>query len=166
MKHYTSNPLDFGPAGSEFDSLIRGWTQYWNDVLKSREPLDPDLVKALIASESGFNPRSWNQKRGRNSAWGLMQVRSDTVQFLKNPQELRDHLVNLTNDDMKDPNLNICAGIRWLFRKKTLEEARQKKPVTWREAVRKYKGYDESDPDQRGLKEFDKYFAQLKGHRK
>ena len=36
----------------KYDELIRGWTQYWNDVFHPETPLDPDVVKALIASES------------------------------------------------------------------------------------------------------------------
>lgn len=35
-----------------YDMLIRGWTRYWNDVLQPRDLLDPDLVKALIGTES------------------------------------------------------------------------------------------------------------------
>ncbi len=41
-------------GADNFDQFIRGWTKYWNDIFKPDEPLDPDLVKALIATESGF----------------------------------------------------------------------------------------------------------------
>jgi hypothetical protein len=40
----------------EFDSDIRGWVRYWNEIFHPNEPLDPNLVKALIASESSFHP--------------------------------------------------------------------------------------------------------------
>ncbi len=41
---------------NEFDDLIAGWTQYWNEMFKPDEPLDPNLIKALIKSESTFKP--------------------------------------------------------------------------------------------------------------
>lgn len=40
----------------EFDLHIRGWVRYWNEIFHPQEPLDPNLVKALIASESSFRP--------------------------------------------------------------------------------------------------------------
>jgi hypothetical protein len=53
---------EYGVVADNFDQFIRGWTKYWNDILKPDEPLDPDLVKALIATESGFRlkPRTPN----------------------------------------------------------------------------------------------------------
>src|SRR4030067_876895 len=45
----TPNDLGFA-KGNSYDELIRGWTKYWNEVFKPKESLDPDLVKALIAS--------------------------------------------------------------------------------------------------------------------
>ena len=40
--------------GGKFNALIRGWTKYWNEALDERDPLDPNLVKAIFATESGF----------------------------------------------------------------------------------------------------------------
>lgn len=148
--------------GNTFDHLIRGWVRYWNEVLAPAEPLDPDVVKALIATESGFDPAAWNHEKGKRAAYGLMQVTNATVQLLKDPRELRDHFVNLDQNDMKDPNLSICAGVRWLFRKKDLAQVRLKRSATWREAVREYKGYKPTDKDQSGMEKFDERLAQLK----
>ncbi len=51
------NKNDLGYSNeNKYNSLIEGWTKYWNEVLSPKELLDSDLVKALIASESGFNP--------------------------------------------------------------------------------------------------------------
>ena len=41
--------------GSQYDDLIAGWTQYWNEIFQPEIFLDPNTVKALIASESGFD---------------------------------------------------------------------------------------------------------------
>jgi len=62
-------PIDLGfkNKGNHYDDLIAGWTKYWNDVLKPETPLVPDIVKALIASESGFNPKNLANKKDRNS---------------------------------------------------------------------------------------------------
>jgi soluble lytic murein transglycosylase-like protein len=152
--------LGFRNRGNKYDELIRGWTQYWNDVLQPNDPLDPDLVKALIASESSFNPKEWNHRKGDNAAYGLMQVLNKSVQLLKNPKELKDHFVDLDNDDMTDPNLSICAGTRWLFRKKQILESRTEGPVSWRDVVADYKSVK---PDERKLMpRFDDYYRKLK----
>lgn len=156
-----ANDMGFGALGNKFDELIRGWTRYWNEVLKPKDPLDPDVVKALIASESSFIVDKWNRRKGRNSARGLTQVLNETIPLLRNDKELADHLITLDEDDMLDPNLNICAGIRWLFRKKDLLEASTKKPDSWRDAVAKYKGVT---PDEGVLMpRFDGYLRMLKG---
>jgi predicted nucleotidyltransferase len=133
-------PLGF-KNGSLYDSEIAGWTQYWNDVLQPEDPLDPNLVKALIASESGFRSQLLAVKRNRNSARGLMQVLNSTRMILADEAgEIRDHLVNASRDDLNDPSTNICAGIRWLFHKRHLTTHRLGRPATWIEAVADYKG--------------------------
>lgn len=127
---------------SAYDHLIQGWTQYWNDVLKPNEPLDPKLVKALIATESGFNPSSWNGKRGSKRARGLMQVTDGSIQRMNDDSpEFVDHYINLKEDDMLDPNLTICSGVRWLHRKKRLASGKLGREATWIETVAEYKSY-------------------------
>ena len=55
--------------------------------------------------------------------------------------EIKNHLIDLDQKDMYNPNANICAGIRWLFRKKETASARLKRVATWEEAVAEYKSY-------------------------
>lgn len=55
-------PLNFS-NGSKYDDLIAGWTQYWNDVLNPSPLLKPNLVKALIASESAFDAKILANKK-------------------------------------------------------------------------------------------------------
>jgi len=50
----TADAMGF-PQGNQYDDLIGGWTQFWNDIFKLKIPLDPNLIKALVASESGFD---------------------------------------------------------------------------------------------------------------
>lgn len=134
-------PDNFGNSrGNDFDELIGGWTQFWNDIFKPEVPLDPNLVKALIASESSFNINvSANSKIG--TARGLIQVTEQTRKILGDQKgELKDFLITLSKKEFYDPNLNLAAGIRWLFHKKYLASLRLKREVTWMEAIAEYKG--------------------------
>lgn len=134
-------PSKFGAKGSQYDDLIAGWVQYWNEVLKPDEPLDPNLVKALIASESGFNPNSLAKPKDSNSARGLMQITNGTRKLLGGDHDdLKDHLITVTKTELNDPNVNICAGIRWLFEKRRQTSVHLKRPASWVETVWEYKG--------------------------
>ena len=90
-----------------------------------------------------------------------MQVLNGSVQLLKNPKELADHFVDLDDADMAEPNSSICAGIRWLFRKKQLLEKKAGQPVSWRDAVADYKGV--KPDDKKLMPRFDGYYQKLKG---
>lgn len=151
--------------GNDFDSPIRGWTKYWNEVFRPNEPLDPDLVKALIATESGFRSDVVVKVgKTKNRARGLMQVTDESQKILGDPKgELRDHLVHVDQEDMSDPNQNICAGVRWLFRKKQIADAEAKRELTWLEAIQKYKA------EKKGSKLINRvidYYEKLKADRK
>lgn len=74
--------------------------------------------------------------------------------------ELKDHFIHLTENDMEDPNLSICAGVRWLFRKKELAEKKFNKTISWREAVAKYKS--SAVDDKKLMGKFDEYYELLK----
>ena len=134
------NNLGFA-KGNDFDALIRGWVKYWNDIFKPKEPLDPDLIKALIATESSFKPETTVKVgKTRIRAYGLMQVTSQTQKILGDTDgELKDHLVHVDQQDLTDPNLNICNGVRWLFRKKEIADSKADRELTWREAIQEYK---------------------------
>lgn len=135
---------------NQYDGLILGWTKYWNEVLKPTEPLDTVLVKALIESESGYNPKKERPiaSGSRIKVHGLMQISDETIIALKDEDgEIKNHYVNFDMNESTEPNLNICAGIRWLFQKKKLASVKLGREATWIEAVASYKG------------EFDKYIA-------
>lgn len=130
-------------GSDKYDQLIGGWTRYWNEVLKPDVPLDPNLVKALIATESRFKPNA-KVRAGKRAgiARGLMQVTDWTAEILKDEKgELLDHLVNADQKELYDPNLNIAAGIRWLYRKRETASAKLKKKADWIWAAADYKSY-------------------------
>ena len=57
-----------------------------------------------------------------------------------NEKELKDHFVILDNEEIWDPNKNICAGVRWLFRKREIARNRLKREPSWEEVLMEYKG--------------------------
>ena len=134
--------LSLGYAdGASYDDLIAGWVQCWNEVLKPSEPLDSNLVKALIATESRFVPDLLASRKNQNSARGLMQILNDTRKILGDEKgEIKDHFITVTRSDLNDPSIYICAGVRWLFHKRDLISKKLKRQVNWVETVGKYKG--------------------------
>jgi len=156
-------------GADNFDHFIRGWTKYWNDVFKLDESLDPDLVKALIATESGFRLTPPAPNAGiAGKAHGLIQLTDQAIKALGDPNgELLNHLVKISTEDTSDPNLSIGAAIRWLFRKRDLASHRLKQQATWREAIAEYKSYlpdmvSGKDPDPQQMKKLDEIYERLK----
>ena len=132
------------PKADNYDKLILGWVSYWNGVFKPKDPLDPNLVKALMATESGFNEKAINTayKLRKKHAHGLLQVRGETAEVLKDHKgELNNYLIDININDLYDSSTNICCGVRWLFRKKEIESAKLGREATWEEAIIGYKGY-------------------------
>ncbi len=130
------------PNANDYDQFILGWCNYWNQVFNPTIPIDPNVVKALIFSESRFNPSSFHTNSKKiGPARGLMQVTESTLKICKDRKgEIKDHYVDLKKEELLDPNKNICAGIRWLFRKNEILEKRLKRSPDWIETVVEYKG--------------------------
>jgi predicted nucleotidyltransferase len=131
------NNLKFPHFKPYFDELINGWCAYWNYTLKAKDPIHPNLVKALLATESGFEV---NPKGGKgDTAIGIGQLMPVTIGYLsQRNKELKDHFIEITKAEALDPNVNICASIRWLFRK--YEIANRRKKVSWLKVLEEYKG--------------------------
>jgi hypothetical protein len=155
------------PEADKYDTLIRGWTSYWNDIFKPKDPLDPNLVKGLMATESGFNEKAINTayKLRKKHAHGLLQVRGETVEILKDHKgELNNHLIDININNLYDPSTNVCCGVRWLFRKKEIESAKLGREATWEETIIGYKGYGKAVKDgknPKGLQKLQDYYREL-----
>lgn len=110
-------------------------------IFKPSEQLDPNLVKALIATESGFRPMVENIVK-KIHARGLMQIVEKTHEVIGDHKgELRDYLIRATVSELFDPSTSICIGARWLFRKKETASHKLHHDATWFEAVADYKDY-------------------------
>lgn len=133
----------------EYDDLIAGWTKYWNDIFHLDEPLDVNLVKALMASESSFDARVIVKKKNpKKTAYGLLQVLEESREIMGNQKgELKKNYIMISSKDLLDPNINICSGIRWLFHKQYLLSHRLKRSATWAETIFEYKGGRTTTPE-------------------
>ncbi|MEI8348334.1 MAG: transglycosylase SLT domain-containing protein, partial [Pseudomonadota bacterium] len=139
----SNNDLGFKDVGNQYNDLISGWVAYWNYALKPKNPLHPNDLKALIASESGFkiNAQNPNKTKKVGFARGLVQLTEQTYRILQNEKgELKDHLVILDKEEIWEPNKNICAAVRWLYRKYQTAQNKLKRNPTWEETFWEYKG--------------------------
>jgi hypothetical protein len=129
---------------NQFDELISGWTAYWNDIFKLKNPLHPNYVKALIVTESTFNPMAIAQNSNPQigPARGLMQITEKTTRLAKDykTKEYRDQYIDVEYEDLWDPNKNIALGVRQLFRKRETAKWVLKREPTWFEVLMDYKG--------------------------
>ncbi len=126
------------PKADNYDVEIRGWVRYWNDIFHLDAPLNPNLIKALIATESSFEI----QPKGHSRAYGLMQLMPKTFSILQDVKgELSNYLIHIPQKEYLDVSTNICAGVRWLFQKKKLAGVRLGREASWTEAVIEYKSY-------------------------
>lgn len=140
----SAHKLSEFPDADRYDQIIGGWTQYWNEIFKPKDILDPNFIKALIASESSFNLKPKAQNAGAaGHAHGFIQLTDQAIRILsdRNSHEIKDHLIELSKEQASDANVSVCAGIRWLFHKRRLASNRLKRDATWEEAVIEYKGY-------------------------
>lgn len=154
------------PNSDKYDILIAGWCKYWNDIFKPNIPIEANFVKALIYSESKFKPTSIaKNKKLIGPARGLIQITEQSWRILKDKKgELKDHYVILEKEDLFDPSKNICAGIRWLFRKREIIQKKTQSSPEWIDVMIEYKGIKaglkKNDPTSlRILREFEEFYV-------
>lgn len=127
---------------NDYDVLIAGWCKYWNEVMSPDILITPNFIKALMESESSFNPTAFAKNRPSiGMARGLIQLTESTLRILRDRRgEIKDHYIDLKKEELFDPSKNICAGIRWMFRKREILTKRLGRSPSWVEAVVEYKG--------------------------
>ncbi|MCM2278987.1 MAG: hypothetical protein NDJ89_13000 [Oligoflexia bacterium] len=150
--------------GNKYDELIAIWVDYFNEkfpVAPPNAPLDPDVIKALIASESGFETSPKNPQ-----AIGIAQITPETLRILLNPEgETKDFTFKgIRQKDLEDPEIAIPMGIRWILRKKRLAEGKLGRGATPEEIVLEYKGLlkSKSAYQQQALNNFREHYAILR----
>jgi hypothetical protein len=83
----SSTPRDAGRNSGYFDAIIEKYSDYYR--------LDPSLIRSIIKTESGFNPKAVSPKGAR----GLMQLMPQTAERLGVKNSF-------------DPEQNIHGGVR------------------------------------------------------
>jgi hypothetical protein len=123
----------------KYDEVIAVWTDYFNKKFNADPPLDPDVVKALIASESSFNP---DPLKNRNIALGIAQITKKTFKILLDPNgEAKEFIFkDIRQKDLADPNISIPMAVRWLHRKKETAASKLKRAANHEEVILEYKG--------------------------
>ena len=120
-----------------YDNQIAIWTDYFNKLFNIKPPLDPNMIKALIGSESDFqlNPKN-------PLAIGIAQITKETHKIIQNPiGEVKDFIfTDISQKDLKNPDLAIPIAIRWLAYKKLRAESKLNKIATHEEIILEYKG--------------------------
>lgn len=66
------------PNSDKYDEIIAVWCDYFNKKFSTNPPLDPNVVKALLASESDFLVDPKNPK-----ATGIAQITPGTLKALQ-----------------------------------------------------------------------------------
>jgi hypothetical protein len=134
----TKEKLNKYKNADKYDEVIAVWTDYFNKKFNAYPPLDPDVVKALMASESGFRVDPPENKK----AFGITQITPDTLKIVQDPKgEAKDFIFNkIRQKDLKDPNIAIPMGVRWLFRKRATAMGRLKRAPNHEELILEYKG--------------------------
>lgn len=158
----TANKLGRYPNADKYDEQIAVWTDYFNKKFNPNPPLDPDVVKALMGSESGFRVDPEENKK----AFGITQITPETLKIIQNPEgEAKDFIFNkIRQKDLKNPDVAIPVGVRWIFRKRNKIANTLNRVPTHEEIILEYKGLSKSTTQFRdaALAKYRKLYAALK----
>lgn len=121
----------------DFDEQIAVWTDYFNKIFKIDPPMDPDMIKALMDSESSFKPTARTKV-----AIGILQITKDTLKIMQDPKgEVKDFIFGkIRQKDLENPDISIPMGIRWLAWKRARAQSKLGRPPTNEEIILEYKG--------------------------
>ncbi|MGE3609136.1 MAG: hypothetical protein AB7I27_06075 [Bacteriovoracaceae bacterium] len=157
-----SKKLKEYPDADKYDDLIAVWTDYFNKKFPSDALLDPDVVKALIGSESDFRL----DPAGNPLAIGIAQITRKTFKALQDPKgEVKEFIFSkFIQKDLKNPDVAIPMAIRWLFRKKRLAQGKLGREPSAEEIILEYKGLlkSKSEFKKEALRNFRDKYAKLK----
>jgi hypothetical protein len=158
----TKNKFSEYKNADDYDEVIAVWTDYFNKKFNATPPLDPDVVKALIASESGFRLDPPENK----TALGITQITKQTLKVLQDPKgEAKDFVFNdIRQKDLKNPNVAIPMSIRWLLRKRETTRNKLKRTPGNEELILEYKGMLKSKTPlkDKALRNFKEHYGRLK----
>jgi hypothetical protein len=122
----------------DYDDLIAVWVDYFTQKFGSKVSLEPNSIKALIASESSFR----SDPKENKVAFGITQITKQTFRILQDPKGEAKNFIfkNIRLKDLKDPEIAIPMAIRWLFRKQETAHKKLGRMPTHEEVILDYKG--------------------------
>lgn len=120
-----------------YDEQISVWVAYFENLYGRTSAITPNVIKALIASESDFNPNP-NTK----IAIGIAQITRSTFKILKDVKgEAKDFIfTDVALADLKNPEIAIPMAVRWVFRKLETARGRLRREPSSEELILEYKG--------------------------
>lgn len=143
-----------------YDENIAVWCDYFKKKFDS-DILDPDVVKALIASESDFRKDPRNPK-----AIGIAQITPATFEAVQDPKgEVKEFIfLDILKKDLKNPSIAIPIAVRWLYRKRRLAEGKLGRSPNAEELILEYKGLLKSKTlyKKRAIEKFRREYGKLK----
>ncbi len=144
----------------KYDEIIAVWCDYFNKKFNTNPPLEPNVIKALIASESDFEEDPRNPL-----ATGIAQITPETFKIVQDPDgEVKDFIFkDIRKKDLKNSSIAIPLAVRWLSRKKRLAEGKLGRSVTAEEIILEYKGLlkSKSPYKNKAVEKFRKEYDQL-----
>lgn len=146
--------------GNLYDNQIALWTNYFNKLFNITPALDPNMIKALIGSESNFKVDARTPQ-----AIGIAQITKQTLKIVQDPNgEVKDFIFsNISQKDLENPDIAIPIAVRWLTHKKSMVEKKLGRPSTHEDIILEYKGLLKSDSTYKSnaLKKYRKYYDML-----
>ncbi len=143
-----------------YNDMIAVWIDYFNQKLNIKPLLDVNMFKALIASESSFDPTAKNK-----TALGITQITKETLKIIQDLDgEAKDFVFkDIQQKDLKKPNVSIALAARWLAQKQKLAKSVLGRNPTADEVIMQYKGIlkDESENAKKIMKNYREKYAAL-----
>ena len=145
----------------DFDELIAVWIDYFSKKF-AKQALDPNSVKALIASESSFQV----DPKDKRIALGITQITKKTLIIVQDPKgEAKEFIFKeIRQKDLKEPEIAIPLAVRWLYRKQQTARSKLGREPSHEEIVMEYKGWLKGDSALRksGLSNCREHYGKLK----
>ena len=152
IKEYTYKGANGNENYNRYDQDIKEVVAYWNwkffrDTDPPEEPLDPNLVKAMIFQESymGYDSSAGNNimQIGKTGDPSLKTLQGEFPEYwIHNGEEI---LLKYSDAKVKTIHDSIYWGVRWLYhRAQGINAGKKRYWWSWKEAVKRYgPGFDE-----------------------
>jgi len=149
------------PDGNKYDKQIAIWADYFAKKFKEQPAIHSNIIKALIGSESSFEA----DPSGNKVASGIAQITKPTFKaLLAADGEAKEFIFRkVRQKDLKNPDIAIPMGIRWLYVKQKLAKHKLGRWPSPEELILEYKGMLKSQTKfkDKALKNFRKKYATL-----